>query len=599
MKKYSFLIYHKEYSRFLKDLQELGAIHVIEKKTDISDISSNKYQRVNQITKIIRFLEKREIEKTDECPYFDGLKIIDDIIQKQQQLEELQQQFITLKKELSRIEPWGNFSTDRVNKLKDQGLFIRFFTVSKKKFSANLISGLFAEVISESKNSVYFIIMQHGIQQLSIDANEIELPSSSLSEIKMQLQEVEEKISLINKDLDNYAKTSIPLIEQERNALSAELIHQDVMSNTTSAAEDKMKILEGWVPDTKKEQIKEFLKERSILHIIENPAKIDKVPILLHNNRFSKLFEPIGKLYSLPTYSELDLTIFFAPFFMLFFGFCLGDAGYGLLFIIGAGLYKLKAQKGIKPILSLIQILGLATIIFGIISGTFFGINLIETNVKFLADYKSLFLNPDNMFNLALILGAIQIIFGIFIKAINQIRQYGFMHSIATVGWLVIIIGSGIYAALTKLDFIDSNKIILYSILGLGISLLLVFSDMEISIFARIGKGLWDIYSTVTGIFGDLLSYIRLFALGLSSAILGFVINDIAMQILKSSPIIGPVFFVVFLLLGHGLNILIASLGSFVHPMRLTFVEFYKNAGFTGGGKIYSPFKGASKAEYQ
>ena len=119
----------------------------------------------------------------------------------------------------------------------------------------------------------------------------------------------------------------------------------------------------------------------------------------------------------------------------------------------------------------------------------------------------------------------------------------------------------------------------------------LFFSDPGVNVFARIGKGVWDVYSMVTGIFGDLLSYIRLFALGLSSAILGFVINDIGLQILGSSKILGPVFFVIFLLLGHTLNILISSLGSFVHPMRLTFVEFYKNAGFKGGGEEYKPFK--------
>jgi V/A-type H+-transporting ATPase subunit I len=118
----------------------------------------------------------------------------------------------------------------------------------------------------------------------------------------------------------------------------------------------------------------------------------------------------------------------------------------------------------------------------------------------------------------------------------------------------------------------------------------LFFSDPSVNIFMRVGKGVWDIYSTVTGIFGDLLSYIRLFALGLSSAILGFVINDIGLQILGSSKILGPVFFVIFLVIGHTLNILISSLGSFVHPMRLTFVEFYKSAGFKGGGEEYKPF---------
>ena len=295
-------------------------------------------------------------------------------------------------------------------------------------------------------------------------------------------------------------------------------------------------------------------------------------------------------MFSLPAYSELDLTVFFAPFFMMFFGFCLGDAGYGLLFIIGAGLYKLKAKKEIKPYLSLIQFLGVATVIFGTISGTLFGINLIETEISLLADYKSLFLNPDKMFNLALLLGGLQIVYGLFIKAANQIKQYGFVYSLATFGWLIVILGSVAYTILSSSKIIPPHKTILHIILAFGGFFIVFFSDPEINIFSRIGKGVWDIYSTLTGIFGDLLSYIRLFALGLSSAILGFVINDIALQILGASKIVGPVFFVIFLLLGHTLNILISSLGSFVHPMRLTFVEFYKNAGFKGGGEEYKPF---------
>jgi V/A-type H+-transporting ATPase subunit I len=367
----------------------------------------------------------------------------------------------------------------------------------------------------------------------------------------------------------------------------------EVAKNAQEVADGKTKILEGWVPDSKKEQIIQFLNNNETYYYIEDATPDEPVPVLLKNNRFGKLFEPIGKLFSLPSYSELDLTVLFAPFFMLFFGFCLGDAGYGLLFILGAGLYKIKAKQEIKPMLSLVQILGMATVLFGIISGTFFGINLIDAEIAILKNYKELFLEPDNMFNLALVLGALQIVFGIAVKAANQIKQYGIMHALATFGWLIILVGSAIYFLLTESGYLASNSAIIYSIISLGGFLILFFSDVNKGIAVRIGKGVWDIYSTVTGIFGDLLSYIRLFALGLSSAILGFVINDIALQILDSSPIIGPVFFVIFLLLGHGLNILISSLGSFVHPMRLTFVEFYKNAGFTGGGKAYNPFSKA------
>jgi V/A-type H+-transporting ATPase subunit I len=130
----------------------------------------------------------------------------------------------------------------------------------------------------------------------------------------------------------------------------------------------------------------------------------------------------------------------------------------------------------------------------------------------------------------------------------------------------------------------------------LGVGLIVWFSNPKASVGGRIGKGLWDLYG-ITGFFGDLLSYIRLFALGVSSAVLGFVINDIALQIKGFMPVVGPILFVVFLIVGHTANLLIASLGAFVHPMRLTFVEFYKNAGFAGGGNAYRPYSRRIKEE--
>jgi V/A-type H+-transporting ATPase subunit I len=120
--------------------------------------------------------------------------------------------------------------------------------------------------------------------------------------------------------------------------------------------------------------------------------------------------------------------------------------------------------------------------------------------------------------------------------------------------------------------------------------LIFLLNTPGLNIFLRIGSGVWDTYSIITGVFGDLLSYIRLFALGISSAILGFVFNDISLQML-SVPYVGWLFFLLILIIGHSMNIAMATLGSFVHPMRLTFVEFYENAGFTGGGIEYKPFK--------
>jgi V/A-type H+-transporting ATPase subunit I len=194
---------------------------------------------------------------------------------------------------------------------------------------------------------------------------------------------------------------------------------------------------------------------------------------------------------------------------------------------------------------------------------------------------------PLSMFYLSILIGAMQIIFGIFVKVMNITRRRGFRYALSSVGWLVLIIalvlrGTGVMesAALTY---------IWYGLLGVAGLFILVLNKPGEGIIARVGGGIWDSYNMVTGIFGDLLSYIRLFALGISSAILGFVFNDISLQLL-SIPWIGWLFFLVILIAGHSINLFLATLGGFIHPMRLTFVEFYKNAGFEGGGKEYKPF---------
>ncbi len=280
---------------------------------------------------------------------------------------------------------------------------------------------------------------------------------------------------------------------------------------------------------------------------------------------------------------------------MLFFGFCLGDAGYGLLFLIGATLIKPRMNEDMKKILTLMQWLGGSTILFGIISGTFFGVNLIEVaeegRVDWLVSIRDLMLDSEKMFYFALVLGAIQIIYGMGIKAANLMRQRGFKYALSTIGWIILIVGSVILLAVKDESNIGLINTLFYILLGVSGALILLLNNPDKNVFINLGGGLWDVYSIVTGVLGDLLSYIRLFALGVSSAILGYVFNDLAMQMSGDIPVVSQLIFLLILLIGHGLNIFMASLGAFVHPMRLTFVEFYKNAGFEGGGKAYNPFR--------
>jgi len=196
------------------------------------------------------------------------------------------------------------------------------------------------------------------------------------------------------------------------------------------------------------------------------------------------------------------------------------------------------------------------------------------------------------LFNLSLVLGAIQIIYGMFIKAANEIYQNGWRSALSTIGWIIIIFGFAINFALKKFD-VDplTISILFFSLLLIGFLGAFVFNNPERNIFANMAFGLWDTYNMATGLMGDLLSYIRLFALAISTGVLGYVFNSLAIAMAPDIPVIKFIVILLILGVGHTINLLMGILGSFVHPMRLTFVEFYKNAGFSGGGKKYTPFK--------
>jgi len=408
----------------------------------------------------------------------------------------------------------------------------------------------------------------------------------TIPEILEHVKQVKEKVEeVVTEDLkikmEQYASAYLPSL-QERNTELREVYELNrVIKNTQEAAKGKIKILEGFVPRPQKKIFSEFLDSKGIVHVKTRSRFSDNPPILLHNNWFSRLFEPIGRLFSLPSYNDLDLTVFFAPFFALFFGFGMNDAGYGLILLVGATVIKYLGKPKIKTsYLTLVQLLGVMTFLFGLLTGNIFGISIAE--FPGLSFSKELFLRDKQIFTLSIAIGFLQILFGMVLQGLNKMIKFGFKYGLPQVGWIMII--------LHLLNMFYFKILPLYSHVDIyiGLALIIFFADPEAGFFKGIGTGIWELFG-ITGLMGDVLSYIRLFALGVSSAILALVINSIAWQIEKVA-YIGPVLFLIVLVFGHTLNLFVASLGAFVHTMRLTFVEFYKNAGFTGGGNPYKPF---------
>ena len=234
--------------------------------------------------------------------------------------------------------------------------------------------------------------------------------------------------------------------------------------------------------------------------------------------------------------------------------------------------------------------MGLGSILMATLSGSFFGMSVSDL-IPAAGEKQSFFFQftDMNMFWFAILFGLFQIIFARILTGIDSIIRKGWQHGMAPFGWAILIIWATVAYASTMIESLSLPKEASITMVVAGISLIVLFSKPEAPFFKRLGLGVWAMYD-ITGVFGDMLSYIRLFGLGASGGILGMVINSLALS-LSGIPYVGWILTFVLLLFGHALVLGLSALGAFVNPMRLTFVEFYKNAGFTGGGRAYKPLK--------
>jgi len=587
MIKYSFLIYHKDYIPFLEHLQEFGVLHIIEKKKEIDDSIKSSLHQISEINKTLKFLEKREQEEQEVKGKQEEVPVVENVKELNIELSEIEQDQSTLNKDIQKAKPWGDFTLDMTDKMAELNITLRFFECNEKNFNEQWNEDYYLQIVNRQHGKIYFVVFQQSNEEINIEAEEIKLPEEPLSQLLKKREENKKRVEEIQATFDEYAAKYQSQLREKRHKLQSETDFELAINHTEKQAGEKVMLLEGWVPEDKKDDLEKFLDNQDVYYISSKPSEEDKVPIKLKNNKFSRLFEPISDLFEMPEYKELDLTPFFAPFFMMFFGFCVGDTGYGLLILIGTLIFRQRVKESLKPVLTLAAILGGATVIMGMISGTFFGVELINVQAYPL---KDIILEPLQLFWFSIAIGGLQIFYGMFIKAANEIRKGGFKYGLSTIGWILLVLTFGTFIGLEQIGLDTEGYGIIKNIgLAISVALILLFANPEKNMIVSVFSGLYDVYNMITGVFGDLLSYIRLFALGISSAILGLVFNQIAAQFLGGS-FFSYIPFILILIIGHGLNIFMASLGAFVHPLRLTFVEFYKNAGFMGGGKKYKPF---------
>ena len=603
MKKYTFLIFHKEHQSFLHALRELGVVHVIEKQSGMIEENSDLYGFVHngkRFTSIIRSLNKlkEDHQITDLHPIdkqADGIAILENIEQLYLDREQALQHKSALKKELERITPWGQFDPKSLKQLEKVGMFVHFH-IAKSKFDEKWIDDYNAVKISQYGSTICFLTITNDPMPPDIRAEQITPFENSAKTLKANLTALDDDIKEIDESLKKIVKKDLNTLIYREKKVGDQINWEKVALSSEKTAGEKIMLLEGYVPEEKAAETTEALQDKGVYFEVTNPKISEKPPILLKNRLFARSFELISNLYDRPNYHAFDLTPFYAPFYVLFFGLCVGDCGYGLIYILLSFLLKKSTSSFMKSAGKLLLWLGIGTVIFGFISGTFFGIPLVEQEWAWLEKFKIIMLNDKKLFYGALICGVVQLIYAMFINVVTKWIRFGFVYSLNMMGWIVTLLGIGIPFALTKTGVITSGMPTTFMLIAgvIGAFMMLFFNNPKEGLKGvpgSIGSGLFGLFTKVSGILGDTLSYIRLFALGIAGGVMGLVFNSLAFSFAPDTIILKQLVIVVILLIGHTLNILMCSLGGFVHPLRLTFVEFFNNAGFEGSGKPYMPFK--------
>lgn len=602
MSKYAFMVYHREYDAFLTTLRELGVVHVKETNSvlDNAELQALLAER-KQVSTAIRYCKNlnSQTKEVTVAPArgltkAEGLKLVGKLEEMQEKQAQLQAAKVSLEKDIAYMDIWGEFSYANIRRLKKAGFDVTFFSCPTSKYEPKWGEEYNAFLVNNFQSVTYFVTVTKTGTPIDIDAERPKMPDRGLVKLHLAMEQLLDNIKVLNNQLKEYAAEQYnTLVELEKN-IQNEFNFSNTLVQTDREAGDKLMLLEGFVPTEEAPAMEVALEKEGYYFQELDIQDGDRVPIKLKNNKFNRLYEPITKMFSLPNYTEFDPTPLFAPFFMLFFGLCFGDGGYGLLVLLACSFFKRKVNPDFKPYLTLFQYLGLAAIIVGTCTGSFFGIALAD--VPALSKVKDYFVSSDNLMTFSIVIGLVQIIFGKTVAAFKMKAQKGVKYSIAPFAWVFVITALALAFGLPMLNLQlpETVKTVFIGIAVIGLVVAYLYNSPGKNIFLNFGTGLWNTYNMASGLLGDTLSYIRLFAIGLTGAILGGVFNQLAVDMTEGMNIVlRAVCMLLILLVGHAINIGLCTISSLVHPLRLIFVEYYKNAEFEGGGKEYRPFKKA------
>ena len=587
MTKYNFILLSGDVEEFLKKLQGVGVVDITRSTKPVDEKSETLSSKAGNYRKALSLLKDVTPAEFADKTYGD---LAENVINTVNEREMMESQLAQLHKDMEERLPWGQFDVKNFKKLEERGLKLHFYKVKSSNFDPAWNENYALSEISNDGTNTYFVVVSDD-ENYEFPLKEMPAPDSDCTAVEKKIKEleyeIEKKYSLLS-ELKCHEKDIQKELDKTMSKLDLHLAHV----SGTKAAEDYITVFEGFAPAENEVAVKEILDREGVLYLIDKAQVDDNPPIKLKNNKFVSMFELLTDMYGRPKYNEFDPTVWISIFFMLFFAFCMGDAGYGLV-LIGASLALKKVLGNIAP---LGITLGVATTVIGLLFHTFFSTDMLTWS--FLPDVVKKCMLPaqiggfDGTMVLAIIVGIVHICLAMIVKTYQSTKVKGFANSLGTWGWTLLIVGGIIVGGLALIGVINS-EVTKWIVIGIGIlSALGIFflNDLHRNPLVNFGSGLWETYNTATGLLGDVLSYLRLYALGLAGAKLGEAFNAIGVQALGDGGA-AWIAFILIVVVGHTLNVAMCVLGAFVHPLRLNFLEFFKNSGYEGTGRKYNPLK--------
>ncbi len=631
MKKVSLIVLESEKEKALKKLRKLGLLHI-----EITTGSGAELLKLKEKTSELEgvvFMLSEKLEKTTEQKQITPEEAVDyaeKAIALSEEQKACQAEKSALITELDRLKDWGEIELSQINLLKEKGVEISLCEMPLAEYEV-LECEVKTIVLSKTKNSVRLLAVKTSNEEdaEAINKYTVQLPSVSTEELKAQIKEKEEREAAIREELKALSsyldgiKNAVKLLEKEIEfeTYSTGMENEALKGETGEGV--TVSYFKGYIPAEELGKLKNTAKENAWGIIAEDPTEEDEVPTELKNNKFVSLIYPLTDfLGTVPGYFEYDISAWFLGFILVFFGIIFGDGGYGLLICAAAAalLFKsYKKNKTLSPTFILVALLGGATILWGTLTCTWFGLTPeqlpewiksislpVISNVyadkiwyPFWTNGEVGLTTPQNVqifcFSLALVQLTVAHIKGA-VRNRKSLKVLGDIGSILQlVGMFYVVLALVVNGEVFSLGLVISGipvGTLAIAFVGVGFLMSFIFANYAGSIKDSVLDSLKNIVSVLLGVvnvFSDIVSYIRLWAVGLAGAAISATVNELA------GPMLGKLSFIIFaiilLVFGHGLNMILNVLSVIVHGVRLNTLEFSSHLDMSWSGHKFKPFK--------